>query len=65
MLADTPDRMNEDELKNICGRGESVGQVVAVVDLGWVDVDFEHSTTCPILLGHLEVWQNGLLSWAR
>ena len=39
-----------------------VGQVV--VDLGWVDIDFGHSTTCPILIGQLEVWQNGLWSWA-
>ena len=35
-----------------------VGQVV--VDLGWVDIDFGHFATCPILLGQLEVWQNGL-----
>ena len=37
-----------------------VGQVV--VGLGWVDIDFVHSTTCPILLGQLDVWQNGLWS---
>ena len=35
-----------------------------VVDLGWVDIYFGCSTTCPILLGQLEVWQNGLWSWA-
>ena len=39
------------------------GQVV--VDLGLVDINFCHSTTCPILLGHLEVWQNRLWRWAR
>ena len=36
-----------------------------VVDLGWVDIDFGNSTTCPILLGQLEVGPNGLRSWAR
>ena len=35
-----------------------------VVDLGWVDIYFGCSTTCPILLVQLEVWQNGLWSWA-
>ena len=30
------------------------------MDLGWVDIDFAHSCTCPILLGQLEVGQNGL-----
>ena len=35
-----------------------VGQVV--VHLGWVDINFGRSTTCLILLGQLEVWQNGL-----
>ena len=35
-----------------------LGQVV--VDLGWIDISFGHSTTCSILLGQLEVWQNGL-----
>ena len=40
-----------------------VGQVV--VDLGWVDIDLEHSTTCPILLGQLEVAQNGFWGWSR
>ena len=35
-----------------------------VVDLGWVDTYFGCSTTCPILPGQLEVWQNGLWSWA-
>ena len=39
-----------------------VGQVVE--DLGWVDIDFGHSAPCPVLLGQLEVWQNGLWSWA-
>ena len=40
-----------------------VGQVVAVVHLCWVDINFGHSTTFLILLGQLEVWQNGL--WCR
>ena len=40
-----------------------VWQVVA--DLSWVDLYFGHSTTCPILLGQVEVWQNGLWSWAE
>ena len=35
-----------------------------VVDLGWVDTYFGCSTTCPTLPGQLEVWQNGLWSWA-
>ena len=39
-----------------------VGQVV--VNLGWVDINFGYSTTCLILLGQLEVWQNGLWIWA-
>ena len=37
-----------------------VRQVVG--DLGWVDIYFERSTTCPILLGQLEGWQNGMWS---
>ena len=39
-----------------------VGQLV--VDLCWVDIYFGLSTTSPILLGQLDVWQNWLLSWA-
>ena len=41
---------------------QGVRQVV--VDLGWVYIYFGHSATCPILPGWLEVWQNGLYSWA-
>ena len=32
--------------------------------LGLVDMGFGCSTTCLILLEQLEVWQNGLWSWA-
>ena len=34
-------------------------------DLVWVNFDFGYSTICPILPGHMKVWQNGLSSWAR
>ena len=36
-----------------------------VVDLGLADMDFGHSTTCPILLGQQKGWQYGLWTWAR
>ena len=36
-----------------------------VVDLCWVDICVGHSTTSPILLGQLEVWQKWLWSWAE
>ena len=31
--------------------------------LGLVDLDFGHSTTCPVVLGQMEVWLNPLCSW--
>ena len=31
-----------------------------VVNLGWVDMDFECSTVCPILLGLMGIWQKRL-----
>ena len=33
--------------------------------LDWVDLDFECSTVCPILLGLMGVWQKRLCIWAR
>ena len=44
----------------LCVKYYRVGQVV--VHLGWVDIYFGCSTTCLILLGQLEVWQNELWS---
>ena len=35
-----------------------------VVHLGWIDINFGHSTTCLILLGQLDGGQNGLWNWA-
>ena len=32
--------------------------------LGLVDLDLGHSTTCPVVLGQMRVWLNGLCSWA-
>ena len=32
----------------------------AVVHLGWVDINFECSTTCLIQLGKFEAWEKGL-----
>ena len=31
-----------------------------VVNLGWVDLNFDYSTVCLILHGLMEVWQNRL-----
>ena len=31
-----------------------------VADLGWLDLDFECSTVCPILPGLMGIWQKGL-----
>ena len=37
-----------------------------VVDyLGWVDFEFGHSSLCPMLLRHMQIWQNQLVCWAR
>ena len=36
-----------------------------VTDSDWVDFDFGFSTVCPILVGHMRVWKNGLRSWIR
>ena len=33
--------------------------------LGWVDLDFEYSTVCPILPGLMGIWQKWQGSWAR
>ena len=35
------------------------------VDWVWVDLDFERSTVCLILLGLMEIWQKRLGKWAR
>ena len=35
------------------------------VDWVWVDLDFERSTVCLILLGLMEIWQKQLGKWAR
>ena len=36
-----------------------------VADLGWVDLDFEFSTVCPILPWLMGIQQKGLGKWAR
>ena len=36
-----------------------------VADLGWVDLDFECSTVCPIMSGLMGIWQKGLSKWAK
>ena len=36
-----------------------------VVDLGWVQSDFEHCNVCPVLPWLMEIWQKGLGNWAR
>ena len=36
-----------------------------VVNLGWVDLNFDYSTVCLILPGLMGVWQKRLGSWAR
>ena len=36
-----------------------------LVDLGWVDLDFECSAVCPILPGLMGIWQKWLGSYAR
>ena len=36
-----------------------------LADLGWVDLDFECSTACLILLGLVGVWQKLMGSWTR
>ena len=33
---------------------------LVVMDLGWVDFHFGHSTVCLVLLGQLGIWQNRL-----
>ena len=33
--------------------------------LGWVDFEFCHSTTCLVLLGQMEVWQNWLVQLGK
>ena len=35
-----------------------------VADLGWVDLDFDCSTVCPILPGLIRKQQKGLGNWA-
>ena len=36
-----------------------------LANLGWVDLDFDCSTVCPILLGLVWIWQKWLSTWAR
>ena len=36
-----------------------------VADLGWVDLDFECYTVCPILPGLIGIWPKGLVKWVR
>ena len=36
-----------------------------VADLGWVDLDFECSTVCPIMSGLMGIWQKELSKWAK
>ena len=36
-----------------------------LVNLGWVDLDFDCPTVCLILLGLVGIWQKWLYSWAR
>ena len=36
-----------------------------VANLGWVDLNFDYSTVCLILLGLMGVWQKRMGSWAR
>ena len=36
-----------------------------LANLGWVVMDFDCSTVCPILLGLVGIWQKWLSSWAR
>ena len=36
-----------------------------LANLGWVDLDFDCSTVCPILLGLVWIWQKRLSTWAR
>ena len=36
-----------------------------LANLGWVDLDFDCSTVCPILLGLVGILQKFLSSWAR
>ena len=35
-----------------------------LANLGWVDLDFDCSAVCPILLGLVEIWQKRLSSCA-
>ena len=36
-----------------------------LANLGWVDLDFDCYTVCPILLRLVGIWQKWLSSWAR
>ena len=45
--------------------GHPVQGVPCACRLGFVDVDFESSTVCPILLGLMGIWQKWLSTWAR
>ena len=36
-----------------------------LVHLGWVDLSFDCSTVCLILLWLMGIWQNQLGNWAR
>ena len=45
-------------------RSESLQCVPPAHGLGYVDLDFECSTVCPILLGLTGIWQKQLGSWA-
>ena len=51
-----------DELRRGGRRGGTgtyrVGLVVA--DLGWVDIDLDHSTVCKVLFGQMGMWLNRL-----
>ena len=43
----------------------SLQGVQSELRLGFVDLNFECSTVCPILLGLMGIWQKRLGSWAR
>ena len=42
-----------------------VGPGLVVRYLGWVDIEYGHSTVCPVLLGQMKIWQNWMVCWAR
>ena len=44
---------------------ECIQGVPSELRLGFVDLDFECSTVCPILPGRMGIWQKRLGSWAR